>query len=516
MAVFYPDRVLADFNSGKYAPGYYWHAVDAGVPLSGQPNRFAYFNPRFGLSYDLLGNGKTMVRGGWGSYRYVTQVNDVSAPLVTAQHVLGYNMPGSKTILLSQLNQLAYVPCTSKCTSGAQTGFDPGDYGQPLTYAYNLTIDQRLKWNTVLDVAYVGSSTSQLSDNSEGISGSNFAAVADQNKTPLGAFFKPDPVTGVLSTNPENLGTNPNGTTGTATGNKAADYHPYGYAYGTASAYMNESISSTNYNGLQVAWIKTTGKIGFNLNATWSKTLGTGLQANPYDIKLNYGPTATDRPFVFNASYTYQSGALHTSSSFANAALGGWTISGISTWQAGGYIPAALGNGVPNFGLGLTYTGLPTTATAQGINSNIGSATYFGTDASVPIMPKLTCNPNSGLKTYQRVNGTCFVAPAVGTQGGQSYPYMSAAAYFNNDLAIYRSFRIHERQQIQLRVSAFDWINHPLPGFSSLTPLTLAYNVDYNSKAITPNYNTNTFGVMDSKTGAPYQRIIELNVKYFF
>ncbi len=207
MAVFYPDRVLADYNSGKYAPGYYWHAIDAGVPLSGQPNRFAYVDPRLGLSYDLLGTGDTMVRGGWGAYRFVTQVNDVSAPLVTAQHVLGYNLPGGNTLMLSQLNQLAYKPCTSQCVNGAQTGFDPGDYGQPLTYAYNFTIDQRLKWNTVLDVAYVGSSTSQLPDISEGIEGSNFTALADQNKTPIGAFFKPDPVTGVLSTNPENLGT---------------------------------------------------------------------------------------------------------------------------------------------------------------------------------------------------------------------------------------------------------------------------------------------------------------------
>ena len=49
-----------------------------------------------------------------------------------------------------------------------------------------------------------------------------------------------------------------------------------------------------------------------------------------------------------------------------------------------------------------------------------------------------------------------------------------------------------------------------------MTPLTLAYSVDYNSKAITPNYNTSTFGVMDSKTAAPYQRIMELNIKYFF
>jgi hypothetical protein len=519
MAVFYPGRVLSDFNSGKYAPGYYWHGIDAGVPLSGQPNRFAYFDPRLGVSYDVFGTGNTMVRGGWGAYRFVTQVNDVSAPLVTAQNVLGYNSPGGKTIMLSQLGKLAYVPCTSHCVNGGQNGFDPGDYGQPLTFAYNFTIDQRIKWNTILDVAYVGSSTSQLSDDSEGIEGSNFAALADQNKTPIGAFFKPDPVTGVLSTNPENLGNNPNGTTSTPTGNVAADYHPYGYAYGTAAAAMIQSSAYTNYNALQVAWIKTTGRLGFNLNGTWSKTLGTALQTNPYNVRLNYGPTSTDRPFVFNASYYYSTGKLGTSYAFVNQLLGGWTISGISTWQSGGYIPAALGNGVPNFSLGLAYTGLPATAKAQGIGNGIGSATYFGTDASLPILPKLTCNPTSGLVHYQRLNGNCFTAPAVGTQGGQNYPYMSAGAYFDNDLAIYRAFRIHENQQVQFRASAFNWLNHPIPGFSGSgggSPLGIAYNVDYATKAISNNFNTNTFGIQDSKTGSPFQRIITLSVKYFF
>jgi len=518
MAVFYPLRVLSDYNSGKYAPGYYWHAIDAGVPLSGQPNRFAYFDPRFGLSYDVFGKGDTIVRGGWGVYRFVTQVNDVSGALVTAQNVQTYNLPGAKTVMLSQLSQLAYKACTVMCGSGSQTGFDPSDYGQPITYAYNLTIDQRLKWHSLLDIAYVGSSTSQLSDNSEGIEGSNYSALADQNKTPVGSFFKPDPVTGVLSTNPENLGTNPNGTTGSPTGNKAADFHPYGFAYGTASAYMNQSTAYTNYNGLQVEWIKTAGRLTYNLNATWSKALGTSLQENPFDIHLNYGPTSIDRPFVFNSSYTYQTGTIGNFNRVVNGLLGGWTISGISTWQAGGYIPAALGNGVPNFNLGLTYTGLPATAKAQGITSGIGAATYFGTDASLPIMPVLTCNPTSNLAHYQRVNGNCFNAPPVGQQGGQKYPYISNGAYFNNDLALYRAFHIpgREGQQVQIRVSAFDWLNHALPNYSSLTPLTLSYNVDYNSKAIAKNYNTTTFGVMDTKTGAPYQRIIELNVKYFF
>ena len=152
-----------------------------------------------------------------------------------------------------------------------------------------------------------------------------------------------------------------------------------------------------------------------------------------------------------------------------NGLLGGWTISGISTWQSGGYIPAALGNGVPNFGLGLTYTGLPANADAEGVTTGIGDPTYFGTDAPIAILPTLTCNPTAGLHHYQRVNGNCFSAPAVGKQGGQNYPYMSAGAYFNNDLAIYRAFHIHEQQQIQFRASAFNWLNHPLPNYSSLT-----------------------------------------------
>ena len=523
MAVFIPSLESTDYYAGMYAPGYRWHGIDPGIPLSGQPNRLAFVSPRFGLSYDLFGNGNTVVRGGWGAYRFVTQVNDVSSPLVTAQHVRSYSLPGGNNVQLSQIGQLAAGTCTTMCGSGSQWGFDPSDYSQPKSYAYNFTIDQRLKWHSQLELAYVGSQSSEIPDASEVIEGSTFNAVADQNKTPVGAFFNPDPKTGIISPNPENIQYT---LTGAPTGNKAADYHPYGYAYGTNSAYMIQGTSYTNYNGLQAVWTKTAGRLTFNLNATWSKTLGTSLQENPFDINRNYGPVAIDRPFVFNSSYMYQTGALHTGSNVLNYIGSDWSISGISTWQAGGYLPALLGNGVPNFGLSESYVNVPAAYQVKnGVTSSIGSSTYFGTDASIPIMPVLSCNPNDGRASNQRITVKCFNAPAVGTQGGQAYPYMSMAPYFDNDLAVFKSFTIHDQQKVEVRISAFDWLNHPLPQFSSQNQVNLFYNVDYNSKAITLNQCSDKtgckatqpdFGTMDTKTAAPYQRIVTLNVKYSF
>jgi hypothetical protein len=98
---------------------------------------------------------------------------------------------------------------------------------------------------------------------------------------------------------------------------------------------------------------------------------------------------------------------------------------------------------------------------------------------------------------------------------------MSATPYFDNDLALYRTFHLHEKQQVQLRATASDWLNHSLLTFANSSYYTLNYNVDYASKTITPNYNqsamgTNAFGLMTVRSALPYARVIELDLKYSF
>jgi len=52
--------------------GYQWHAQNSSVPITGYPTRALYYQPRLGGAYDLRGDGKTILRGGWGRYYFHT------------------------------------------------------------------------------------------------------------------------------------------------------------------------------------------------------------------------------------------------------------------------------------------------------------------------------------------------------------------------------------------------------------------------------------------------------------
>ena len=101
---------------------------------------------------------------------------------------------------------------------------------------------------------------------------------------------------------------------------------------------MHQSTFFSNYNALQTSWTKRSGRFVFDFNFTWQKQLGTAaLQVNPFVTRANYGVLNVDRPFLFNSNYIYQFGeVIHGNNAVLRGAANGWTISGITSWQAGG------------------------------------------------------------------------------------------------------------------------------------------------------------------------------------
>jgi len=128
------------------------------------------------------------------------------------------------------------------------------------------------------------------------------------------------------------------------------------------------------------------------------------------------------------------------------------------------------------------------------------------------VLPILTCNPTANLKTYQHVNLDCFSAPQIGQVGIRQAPYLSTPAFFNSDLGLYKTFRITERQTVELRGTAFNFLNHPLPGFSTSDLVTLKLTTT-NNTAFTSQVSNVNRGITDAKYT---QRTMLLAVKYKF
>ena len=87
---------------------------------------------------------------------------------------------------------------------------------------------------------------------------------------------------------------------------------------------------------------------------------------------------------------------------------------------------------------------------------------------------------------------------------------------FNSDLAIYKRFAFKEHQRVELRFSAFNFLNHPLPqfGMGGANDLNLNFASSSNALMLT-NQNANTTGkpMFDSNV---VRRVIEFTAKYNF
>ncbi|HEY4011567.1 MAG TPA: carboxypeptidase-like regulatory domain-containing protein [Acidobacteriaceae bacterium] len=508
-------------------PGFTWHGLNKSIPNSGVGNTPIFWEPRFGFAFDVFSNGKTVVRGGAGVYRFHDSVTDVTNMFAQSENVRYTDLQGFGGNTLEGVDSLHLDPYTFGNAGGTETsiplttvyGLDPTDNKEPVTNNYSLSVAQQMPMNWILQVSYVGNNSNSLMDN-----GTTQTVVLENiNALPVGYLFTPAAAT-AINTQSGYQACDPTGCTPQQAGSLDSLFnYPGDKSYQSARPYPRYSQilvphhnTFANYNALQVEAIKQIGHLNFNANYTFSKALGIlGSAADfnwtagidPFNVYANYGPMNFDRTQILNLSYSYQTGKF-TDERLLGGFINYWLISGITNISSG-----------PNMQTGISASpGYYVQGTiGQGANAyGISNTTVLGTP-DVNLQPTLKCNPTSGITSHQYLNGACFGLSASGINGQNIEPYAHGPAFINSDLTLEKGFSLGGERHLRFRYAAFNFLNHPLnsfgTGYASQTTLQLN-DTSPNATPETATYNPATqFGYAPQKLG---RRLSEVSLKFDF
>ena len=416
------------------------------------PGHWHDFGPRVGFAYDLTGQGKTVVRGGFGAMYERIQGNDMYNGAI--------NPPGD---LNPQLHNVSLSNPGVNVTTGATitaaalpvlplsvTGVNANDYASPVSYQFSLGVQQALSSRSVFSLSYVGSQNRHQNDYQE-INLPNAA---------------------LLPTLVQNGGV---GIT--------QDYQYLGFG----GIRMAQNEANGHYNSLQADLHgDVTKDLQLQFGYTYAKasdastSVGSGADlnnvTNPYvGWRYDEGPSVFDRSNVVFTNFVYQIPILKNSDNhLLKTVAGGWSLSGIVTMESGAPL-----------NMGVSGSNVSSVIPNSGNRPNlVGSITY----------------PKTAAEWF---NPAAFAAPALGTYGDLGHDAVRGPGRDDWNLSLFKSFVISEARgsRFELRAESFNTWNHT------------QFKGDFNNGGISTNVGSSNFGAV---TAAFDPREFQLGAKLIF
>jgi len=380
-------------------------------------NDFTNWQPRVGVAYSLF--PKTVLRAGYGRF-----YDNWAAITQTAQNFEG-TWPSVGQLGASNMNPLTAVPnafATDPFNLGSgqalppptpftqSTWFADPYLKRPYADQWNFGVEQQLTSKSVLTANYVGSRGQKLD---------------------IGGAY--------------NVATTP------GPGNPQLRA-PFPYIGATA---FDRSDGSSTYNALQVSLNgRQQHGLTYLISYTWSKSLDLGCTGwygvegcsiqNPYNIRADKGPSATDLPQIFSGAFVYQlpfGKGRHwsTSNGVLDYVIGGWNVNGVLSFNSGTPFDVGTGKDIANTG-----------------NYNYGNGYgYERADVVGPLYP-------SNKTPAQWIDTSSFVLPAQYTFGDLGRDTLRSDWYKNLDLSIFKELPITESKRFEFRVEMFNATNTPV------------------------------------------------------
>ena len=436
-----------------------------GIGISGQPgvpkglvdNHWAAFGPRIGFAYDLTGQGKTVLRGGFGTMYERVQGNDM--------YNAGGNVPFSAAATLSTNGALLGNPkAPVGGTDGKPltvpplpivvpsiTGLAKNNYNNPTSYQFSFGVQQELWAKSVLSVAYVGNRTRHQSDFREINLPNPSVLPALVNKTSSVSYDRLVPFLG---------------------------FHGIRLAQNEANGRYNAlqlDLHANMRNDLSL-------QFGYTYSRSIDPTTGGG---NGYDLdnvtnpyvgwRYDLGPSAFDRTHVAFANFIYQLPIFRTTDNrLLKTTLGGWELSGIVTMQSGAPL-----------NLGVSGNSVSSVVPNSGNRPNlVGTISYPHT-------------------VNQWFDPTAFAAPAPGTWGNLGHNALRGPGRDNWNLALHKNFVFSEERgsRLEFRAESFNVWNHT------------QFKGDVQGGGISTSVGSSNFGAV---TSAFDPRTMQLGLKLVF